>query len=158
MNEKKNYKNLTKRLEQAELRKEKKKKKKKILEQIKLEKKIERLERGEALEMKFRKICIKPTKERVVRRGSKSNRQELKEKYKALREQKVNEAIKERVAQLGIQIEDSDNRETLLEKERIYNNERQKIEYALRVSLDLHTVYVFKLIKDIFRKYLSIMR
>ena len=43
------------------------------------------------------------------------------------REQKVNEAIRERVAQLGIKIEDTDDKATLLEKEKVYNEEREKI-------------------------------
>ena len=43
-------------------------------------------------------------------------------------EQKINEAIRERVASLGITVEDTDDKATLLEKERIYNEERQKIE------------------------------
>ena len=55
----------------------------------------------------------------------------IKEKYKLIREQKINEAIKERVASLGIKIEESDSKEILLEKERVYSEERRKIEYAL---------------------------
>ena len=45
----------------------------------------------------------------------------IKEKYKLLREQKINEAIRERVASLGITVEETDDKATLLEKERIYN-------------------------------------
>ena len=43
----------------------------------------------------------------------------IKEKYKLIREQKINEAIRERVASLGIEIKDTDDKATLLEKERI---------------------------------------
>ena len=63
-----------------------------------------------------------------------------------------------RIAQLGIEIEDSDNRETLLEKERIYNNERQKIEYALESFFRSAHSLCFQINKRYIPKYLSIMR
>ena len=82
----------------------------------------------------------------------------IKEKYRSLREQKVNEAIRERVAQLGIKIEDTDNKETLLEKERIYNKEREKIEYALESFYRSAHSLCFQINKRYIPKYLSIMR
>ena len=82
----------------------------------------------------------------------------IKEKYRSLREQKVNEAIRERVAQLGIKIEDTDNKETLLEKERIYNQEREKIEYALESFYRSAHSLCFQINKRYIPKYLSILR
>ena len=58
---------------------------------------------------------FKSTK-RVLRRSSKQRIDKIKEKYKLLREQKINEAIRERVASLGIAIEDTDDKATLLRK------------------------------------------
>ena len=84
--------------------------------------------------------------------------EKIKEKYKALREQKVKEAIKERVSQLGIQIDESDTKETLLEKEKAYNEERQKIEYALESFYRSSASLVFQINKKYIPKYLSIMR
>ena len=43
----------------------------------------------------------------------------IKEKYKALRQQKVEEAIRERLTQFGVEVKDSDTKEILLEKERV---------------------------------------
>ncbi len=145
------------RLEQAELRKERAEKQRKFLEQIRLEKKIEMFRKREALEIKnLEKYVLSQQRESYEEVQSRIDR--IKEKYKALREQKVNEAIRERVAQLGIKIEDSDNRETLLEKERIYNNERQKIEYALESFFRSAHSLCFQINKRYIPKYLSIMR
>ncbi|MDC0489005.1 hypothetical protein OAN29_02465, partial [Pelagibacteraceae bacterium] len=82
----------------------------------------------------------------------------IKEKYKSLREQKINEAIRERVANLGITVEDTDDKATLLEKERIYNAERQKIEYALESFYRSAHSLCFQLNKKYIPKYLSIIR
>ena len=60
------------RQEQAEVRREQAEKQRKFLEQIKLEKKIEKFRKREALEIKnLRKICIKSTK-RVLCRCSRT--------------------------------------------------------------------------------------
>ena len=82
----------------------------------------------------------------------------IKEKYKALREQKINETIRERVANLGITIEETDDKATLLEKERIYSEERQKIEYALESFYRSAHSLCFQLNKRYIPKYLSIIR
>ena len=82
----------------------------------------------------------------------------VKDKYKALREQKINEAIRERVASLGITIEDTDDKASLLEKERIYSEERKKIEYALESFFRSAHSLCFQLTKRYIPKYLSMMR
>ena len=145
------------RLEQAELRKEQAEKQRKFLEQIALEKKIEQFRKREALEIKnLEKYVLSQQRESYEEVQQRIER--IKEKYRSLREQKVNEAIRERVAQLGIKIEDTDNKETLLEKERIYNQEREKIEYALESFYRSAHSLCFQINKRYIPKYLSIMR
>ena len=145
------------RLEQAELRKERAEKQRKFLEQIALEKKIEQFRKREALEIKnLEKYVLSQQRESYKEVQHRIDR--IKEKYRSLREQKVNEAIRERVAQLGIKIEDTDNKETLLEKERIYNQEREKIEYALESFYRSAHSLCFQINKRYIPKYLSIMR
>ena len=73
-------------------------------------------------------------------------------------EQKINEAIKERVASLGIKIEEGDSKEILLEKERVYSEERRKIEYALESFYRSAHSLCFQLNKKYIPKYLSIIR
>ena len=145
------------RLEQAELRKERAEKQRKFLEQIALEKKIIQFRKREALEIKnLERYVLSHQRESYEEVQKRIDR--IKEKYRALREQKVNEAIRERVAQLGIKIEDTDNKETLLEKERIYNQEREKIEYALESFYRSAHSLCFQINKRYIPKYLSIMR
>ena len=145
------------RLEQAELRKEQAEKQRKFLEQIKLERKIEQFRRREALEIKnLEKYVLSQQRESYEEVQKRIDK--IKEKYKSLREQKVNEAIRERVAQLGIKIEDTDDKATLLEKEKVYNEEREKIEYALESFYRSAHSLCFQINKRYIPKYLSIMR
>ncbi len=145
------------RLEQAELRKEQAEKQRKFLEQIALEKKIDQFRKREALEIKnLEKYVLSQQRESYKEVQHRIDR--IKEKYRSLREQKVNEAIRERVTQLGIKIEDTDNKETLLEKERVYNQEREKIEYALESFYRSAHSLCFQINKRYIPKYLSIMR
>ena len=145
------------RSEQAELRKERAEKQRNFLEQIKLEKKIDQFRKREELEIKSLEKYVlsqqRESYEEVQRRIDK-----IKEKYKLLREQKINEAIRERVTSLGIAINDTDDKATLLEKERIYTEERQKIEYALESFFRSAHSLVFQINKKFIPKYLSIMR
>ena len=145
------------RLEQAELRKEQAEKQRKFLEQIKLERKIEQFRKREALEIKnLEKYVLSQQRESYEEVQQRIDK--IKEKYKSLREQKVNEAIRERVAQLGIKIEDTDDKATLLEKEKVYNEEREKIEYALESFYRSAHSLCFQINKRYIPKYLSIMR
>jgi hypothetical protein len=145
------------RFEQAELRKERTEKQRKFLEQIKLEKKIDQFRKREALEIKnLEKFVL--SQERESYEEVQQRIDKIKEKYKTLREQKINEVIRERVASLGITIEDTDNKATLLEKEKIYNEERQKIEYALESFYRSAHSLTFQLNKRYIPKYLSILR
>jgi len=140
-------------LEQAEVRKEQAEKQRKFLEQIKLEKKIEKFRKREALEIKnLEKFVLSQQRESYVDVQERIDK--IKEKYQALRDQK----IRERVAQLGVKVEESDDRSALLEKERVYNLERQKIEFALYRYYRLANSCVFQLNRKWIPKYLSILR
>jgi hypothetical protein len=145
------------RLEQADVRKEQAEKQRKFLEQIKLEKKIDQFRKREALEIKSLEKYVL-SQERESYEEVQQRIDKIKEKYKALREQKINETIRERVTSLGITIEETDDKATLLEKERIYNEERQKIEYALESFYRSAHSLCFQLNKRYIPKYLSIIR
>jgi len=141
------------RLEQAEVRKEQAIKQKKFLEQIKLEKKIEQFRRREALEIKnLEKVVL--SQERESYSSVQERIDKIKEKYQKLRDQK----IADRVKALGIEVKENDDRTALLEKERIYNLERQKIEFALESFYRSAHSLCFQINKRYIPKYLSIMR
>ena len=140
-------------LEQAEVRKEQAEKQRKFLEQIKLEKKIEKFRKREALEIKnLEKFVLSQQRESYVDVQERIDK--IKQKYQALRDQK----IRERVEQLGVKIEEGDDRAALLEKERVYNLERQKIEFALESFARSARSLTFQLNKRWIPKYLSILR
>ena len=143
--------------EQAELIREQAAKQKKVLEQIKLEKKIERFRRREELEIKnLEKYVLKQQRssfEEVQERIKK-----IKEKYEAIRQQKIFEELKERLIRYGVSVNQNDDKEALLEKERIYNEERQKVEFALESFYRSAHSLCFQINKRYIPKYLSIMR
>jgi len=148
---------LEKERKQAELRKERAEKQRQFLEQIKLEKKIDQFRKREELEIKnLEKYVLSQQRESYEEVQQRIDK--IKEKYKIIREQKINEAIRERVASLGIKVEDTDDKATLLEKERIYNEEREKIEYALESFYRSAHSLCFQLNKKYIPKYLSIIR
>ena len=140
-------------LEQAEVRKEQAEKQRKFLEQIKLEKKIEKFRKREALEIKnLEKFVLGQQRESYVDVQERIDK--IKQKYQALRDQK----IRERVEQLGVKVEEGDDRAALLEKERVYNLERQKIEFALESFYRSAHSLCFQINKRYIPKYLSILR
>ena len=141
------------RLEQAEVRKEQAEKQRKFLEQIRLEKKIEQFRKREEIEIKkLEKYVL--SQERDSYTGVQERIERIKQKYQALRDQK----IRERVEQLGVTVHEGDDRTILLEKERQYNLERQKIEFALESYFRSAHSAVFQINKRWIPKYLSIMR
>ena len=141
------------RLEQAEVRKEQAEKQRKFLEQIKLEKKIEQFRKREALEIKnLEKFVL--SQERESYASVQERIDKIKEKYQKLRDQK----IADRVKALGIEVQEDDDRTALLEKERVYNIERQKIEFALESFYRSAHSLCFQINKRYIPKYLSIMR
>tara|TARA_B110000438_G_scaffold233367_1_gene229381 strand:- start:443 stop:1669 length:1227 start_codon:yes stop_codon:yes gene_type:complete len=141
------------RLEQAEVRKEQAQKQRKFLEQIRLEKKIEQFRKREELEIKsLEKFVLSQERDSYV--GVQERIEKIKQKYQALRDQK----IRERVEQLGIKVEEGEDRSTLLEKERQYNLERQKIEFALESFYRSAHSLCFQINKRYIPKYLNILR
>ena len=140
-------------LEQAEVRREQAEKQRKFLEQIKLEKKIEKFRKREALEIKnLERFVLGQQRESYADVQDRIDK--IKQKYQALRDQK----IRERVEQLGVKVEEGDDRAALLEKERVYNLERQKIEFALESYARSAQSCVFQLNKRWLPKYLNILR
>ena len=141
------------RFEQAEVRKEQAEKQRKFLEQIKLEKKIEQFRKREALEIKnLEKFVLGQERESYISVQERIDK--IKEKYQKLRDQK----IADRVKALGIEVQEGDDRAALLEKERVYNLERQKIEFALESFYRSAHSLCFQINKKYIPKYLSIMR
>jgi len=141
------------RLEQAEVRREQAEKQRKFLEQIRLEKKIEQFRKREELEIKnLEKFVL--SQERDSYAGVQDRIDKIKQKYQALRDQK----IRERVEQLGIKVEDGEDRSSLLEKERQYNQGRQKIEFALESFYRSAHSLCFQINKRYIPKYLNILR
>ena len=138
---------------QALLRKEQSEKKRKFLEELKLSRKIEAFRKRELLEIKnLEKIALrekilefKPIQERI---------EQIKEKYKKIREQK----IKERIESLGIEVLDTDTKADLLQKEREYAEQRQKIETILESFYRGANSLVFQLNKRYIPKHKSILR
>ena len=141
------------RLEQAEVRKEQAEKQRKFLEQIKLEKKIESFRKREALEIKkLEKYVLGQERDSYTEVQDRIDK--IKQKYQALRDQK----IRERVEALGVSVEEGDDRTALLEKEKQYNLERQKIEFALESFYRSAHSLCFQINKRYIPKYLSILR
>jgi len=141
------------RIEQAQVRKEQADKQRKFLEQIRLEKKIEQFRKREALEIQnLEKFVL--SQERDSYAGVEERIEKIKQKYQALRDQK----IRERVEQLGITVEEGEGRSALLEKERQYNLGRQKIEYALESYYRSAHSLCFQINKRYIPKYLNILR
>ncbi len=143
--------------DQAELRRERAEKQRKFLEKIKLEKKIKSFVRREEKEVQaLSKYVLNQQRESYEE--VKLRIDKIKEKYKALRKQKVEEAIRERLTQFGVEVKDSDTKETLLEKERVYNEEREKVEYSLESFYRASHSLCFMISKRYLSKHLPIMR
>ena len=141
-------------LEQAELRKERAEKQRQFLEQIKLEKKIDLFRKREELEIKnLEKYVLSQQRESYEEVQQRIDK--IKEKYKLIREQKINEAIRERVASLGIKVEETDDKATLLEKERIYKRYTENLKYIKGVKIPAIRSWVSKYIMWVYNLYLD---
>ena len=141
------------RKEQAIIRKEQAERQKRFLQEIKLEKQIEKFRIREIKELeKLEKISLQEQREDY--KGLQERIAKLKEKYQQIRDQK----IRERVEALGVEIQDGDSREILLEKEKQYNLDRQKIEVALESFYRSANSLVFQLNKRYLTRQMSIFR
>jgi hypothetical protein len=141
------------RKEQAILRQEQAKRQKRFLEELKLEKQIEKFRVREVKELeRLERISLKEKREDYA--GLQERIEKLKKKYRLIRDQK----IRERVEALGVQVHEGDDRESLLKKEKEYNLERQKIELALESFYRSANSLVFQLNKRYITKHMSILR
>jgi len=141
------------RKEQAIIRKEQSERQKKFLEELKIDKQIEKFRIREIKELeKLEKISLKEQREDYA--GLQERINKLKAKYRVIRDQK----IRERVEALGVQVQEGDDRESLLQKEREYLLERQKIENCLESFYRSASSLVFQLNKRHITRHMSIFR
>jgi len=141
------------RKEQALIRIEQAEKQKQFLQQLKLDRQIEKFRVREVKELeKLEKLSLKEQREDYV--GLQERIEKLKEKYRIIRDQK----IRERVEALGVKIQGDEDRETLLQKEKEYTIARQKIEFALESFYRSASSLVFQLNKRHITRYMSILR
>ncbi len=141
------------RKEQAILRKEQAIRQKKFLEELKLDRQIEKFRVREVKELeKLEKVSLKEKREDYS--GLQERIEKLKNKYRLIRDQK----IRERVELLGVKIKEGDDRETLLHKEREYYLSRQKIELALESFYRSANSLVFQLNKRYITRHMSILK
>jgi hypothetical protein len=141
------------RKEQALIRIEQAEKQKQFLQQLKLEKQIEKFRIREIKELdKLEKISLKEKREDYS--ALQDRIEKLREKYRIIRDQK----IRERVEALGVKVQGDENRETLLQKEKEYTIARQKIEFALESFYRSASSLVFQLNKRHVTRHMSILR
>jgi len=141
------------RKEQALLRIEQAEKQRQFLQQLKLEKQIEKFRIREVKELeRLEKISLREKREDYA--GLQERINKLKEKYRIIRDQK----IKERVESLGVKLLGDEDRETLLLKEKEYTLARQKIEFALESFYRSASSLVFQLNKRHVTRNMSIFR
>jgi hypothetical protein len=141
------------RKEQALLRIEQAEKQKQFLKKLRLEKQIEKFRVREVKELeKLEKISLKEKRDDYA--GLQKRIEQLKEKYRIIRDQK----IRERVEALGVKIQGDEDRETLLKKEKEYTLARQKIEFALESFFRSASSLVFQLNKRHITRHMSIFR
>jgi len=141
------------RKEQAIIRQEQAEKQRKFLKQLQLEKQIEKFRIREVKELeKLEKISLREKREDYA--GLQDRIEKLKQKYRIIRDQK----IRERVEALGVKIQEDDDRETLLRKEKEYTFARQKIELSLESFYRSASSLVFQLNKRHITRHMSIFR
>jgi hypothetical protein len=141
------------RKEQAILRIEQAERQRQFLKQLQLEKQIEKFRVREIKELeKLEKISLKEKRDDYA--GLQARIEKLKDKYRIIRDQK----IRERVEALGVKIKGDEDRETLLQKEKDYKIERQKIELSLESFYRSASSLVFQLNKRHVTRHMSIFR
>ena len=141
------------RKEQAIIRQEQAEKQRKFLEQLKIDKQIEKFRIREIKELEqLEKISLREQREDYSSLQERIDK--LKEKYRIIRDQK----IRERVEALGVKVQGDEDRETLLQKEKDYTLARQKIEFALESFYRSASSLVFQLNKRHITRDMSIFR
>mgnify|MGYP001495597260 CR=1 FL=1 len=118
-----------------------------------VKKKIEQFRKREALEIKnLEKFVLKQERENYEEVQERIEK--IKFKYQAIRDQK----IRERIEQLGIEVSDEDTRSDLLEKERQFNLDREKIENNLESFYRSMASCIFQLNRRWLPKKMSLLR
>ena len=141
------------RKEQAILRREQADKRRRFLVELKLEKKIKLFRKRELQQINhLEKVALH--EEREDYRPVLERLEKIKEKYRLIREQK----IRERVKSLGLEVSDTDTKEDLLQKQKAYEEHRQKIELVLESFYRSANSLVFQLNKRYIPKHKSILR
>ena len=141
------------RQEQEIVRKEQAERQKRFLQELKIQQQIEKFRIREIKELeKLEKISLREKREDYS--GLQERIDKLKQKYQLIRDQK----IRERVEALGVNVQEGDDRETLLEKEKNYTLKRQKIENALESFYRSANSLVFQLNKRHITRNMSIFR
>ncbi|WP_169035950.1 hypothetical protein, partial [Candidatus Pelagibacter ubique] len=141
------------RKEQALVRIEQAERQKQFLKQLQLEKQIEKFRIREIKELeKIEKLSLKEKRDDYA--GLQARIEKLKDKYRVIRDQK----IRERVEALGVKITGSEDRKTLLQKEKNYKIARQKIELSLESFYRSASSLVFQLNKRHITRHMSIFR
>ena len=141
------------RKEQAIIRQEQAEKQRKFLEQLKIDKQIEKFRIREIKELEqLEKISLREQREDYSSLQERIDK--LKEKYRIIRDQK----IRERVEALGVKVQGDEDRETLLQKEKDFTLARQKIEFALESFYRSASSLVFQLNKRHITRQMSILR
>ncbi len=131
--------------EQKNIREKEKEKQRKFLEEVKLEKTLERFRAREIEEIKvIEKYSLDIEKEDF--KDLQRRIDEIREKYKALR----NERLRKRVEELGVTLSDQASVEEIRQKEREYLEKRELIE----TSLDSFTRSATSLVYQINKRYL----
>ena len=126
---------------------------KRLARQKYAERQIDKFRIREVKELeKLEKISLQEKREDYV--ALQERIEKLKEKYRLIRDQK----IRERVEALGVKIDERDDRDTLLRKEKEYSLERQKIEMALESFYRSASSLVFQLNKRHITRHMSIFR
>ena len=139
--------------DQANLRREQADKKRRFLESIKLEKRVEAYRKRELKQIKHLEMMALK-EERDDYRPVLDRIEKIKEKYRLIREQK----IRERVQSLGLEVDSADTKESLLEKQKAYEERRQKIEFVLESFYRSANSLVFQLNKKYIPRHKSILR
>ena len=141
------------RQEQALLREDQAEVQRKFLEEIKIEKQIEKFRIREVKELEtLERISLKEKRDDYSEIQERIDK--LKEKYRLIRDQK----IRERLQALGIKTLDEDDRETLLKKEKNYIVARQLVETSLESFYRSASSLVFQLNKRHLTRDMSIFR
>ena len=139
--------------DQAILRREQADRNRRFLESIRLQKKIEsyrirelkQIKAAEMAALKEERDDYRPVLDRI---------EKIKKKYNLIREQK----IREKLQSLGLVVGATDTKESLIEKQRAYEEHRQKIELILESFYRSANSLVFQLNKKYIPRHKSILR